>query len=66
MIASAAALLPDTARLVTLDCDHFSLYLDKNWDYTMQQQLGFMKLHASGGELEVDVVGSASSSKTEL
>lgn len=45
VVAKAAALLP-RSELFTMDCNHFSLYLDKNWEATIQKQLQFMRKHA--------------------
>eukprot|EP00983_Pelagomonas_calceolata_P015424 488957-Pelagomonas_calceolata.AAC.1 len=49
VVAQAAALLPGS-ELVTVDCDHFSLYLEENWEYTIRKQLEFMRKHASEEE----------------
>lgn len=43
------------SELVTLDCDHFSLYMEKNWEFTIQKQLQFMRKHASEEGLQFEV-----------
>jgi len=56
VVAQAAALLP-RSELFTMDCDHFSLYLDQNWEATIQKQLQFVRKHASE-DTQFEVPGS--------
>ncbi|KAF5828180.1 Alpha/Beta hydrolase protein [Dunaliella salina] len=63
VVAQAAAQLPGS-ELVTLDCDHFSLYLEKNWEYTIKKQLEFMRKHAS--EEDALDLGSQKTEKKDI